>query len=70
MVSHLRPRICYKSAMSAGFPRVIAIIALLACAMLPPARAEEPETPDTILSRISSLCHNAAKPVGIEFFVD
>ena len=70
MVSHLRPRICYKPAMSAGFPRVIAIVALLACAMLPPARAAEPDAPDTILSRISSLCHNAAKPVGIEFFID
>ena len=36
-----------------------------------PATASGPyrET-DTILSRISSLCHNAAKPVGIEFFVD
>lgn len=30
----------------------------------------ESGAPDNILSRISSLCHNAAKPVGIEFFVD
>ena len=67
MVSRLRPKTCYKPAMSAGFPRVIATIALLGCAL---CHAEEPEAPDTILSRISSLCHNAAKPVGIEFFVD
>ena len=46
---------------------IVAILVLLSCAL---CHAEEPEAPDTILSRISSLCHNAAKPVGIEFFVD
>jgi len=46
---------------------IVAVLVLLSCAV---CRAEESETPDTILSRISSLCHNAAKPVGLEFFVD
>ena len=63
-------RICYKHSMAKRPRLIVAILALLACAMLPPARAEEPDEPDTILSRISSLCHNAAKPVGIEFFID
>lgn len=49
---------------------IVSTIALLACAMLQQARAEVLETPDSILSGISSLCHNAAKPVGIEFFID
>jgi len=54
--------------MMAKRPRLIfAILVLLGCAL---CHAEEPEAPDTILSRISSLCHNAAKPVGIEFFID
>ncbi|MFM7376401.1 MAG: carbohydrate porin, partial [Chthoniobacterales bacterium] len=49
-------------------PRLIAaILVLLSCTL---AHAAEPESPDTILSRISSLCHNAAKPVGIDFFID
>lgn len=47
-----------------------AAIMLLACSISQPVHAAEPDTPDTILSRISSLCHNAAKPVGIEFFID
>jgi hypothetical protein len=46
---------------------IVAILVLLGCAL---CHAAEPEAPDTILSRISSLCHNAAKPVGIEFFID
>ena len=46
---------------------IVAVLVLLSCAV---CHAEEPEAPDTILSRISSLCHNAAKPVGIEFFID
>ena len=46
---------------------IVAILVLLSCAL---CHAEEPEAPDTILSRISSLCHNAAKPAGIEFFID
>jgi porin len=54
--------------MMAKRPRlIVAILVLLSCAL---CHAEEPEAPDTILSRISSLCHNAAKPVGIEFFID
>ncbi|MEY3480644.1 MAG: hypothetical protein RIQ71_1419, partial [Verrucomicrobiota bacterium] len=54
--------------MMAKRPRLIAaILVLLGCAL---CRGEEPETPDTVLSRISSLCHNAAKPVGLEFFID
>ncbi|MFM8808804.1 MAG: carbohydrate porin, partial [Chthoniobacterales bacterium] len=46
---------------------IAAILVLLGCTL---AHAAEPDAPDTILSRISSLCHNAAKPVGIEFFID
>ena len=49
---------------------LLVTIALLACGMPQPARAEESDAPDTILSRASSLCHNAAKPIGIEFFID
>jgi porin len=49
---------------------LLVTIALLACGMPQPARAEESDAPDTILSRASSLCHNAANPIGLEFFVD
>jgi len=49
---------------------LLVTIALLACGMPQPARAEESDAPDTILSRASSLCHNAAKPIRIEFFID
>ena len=46
---------------------IVAILVLLSCAL---CHAEEPGAPDTILSRISSLAQNVAKPVGIELFVD
>ena len=54
--------------MMAKRPRlIVTLLALLSCAL---CRAAESDAPDTILSRISSLCHDAAKPVGIEFFID
>ena len=43
---------------------------LLAGATVQTTYAAEPESPDTVLSRISSLLETSAKPVGIEFFVD
>jgi porin len=56
--------------MAARFHTIIAMIVLLACAMARPAHAAEPESPDAVLARISSLFQNGAEPVGIEFFVD
>ena len=43
---------------------------LLAGATVQTTHAAEPESPDTVLSRISSLLETSAQPVDLEFFVD
>ena len=61
---------CRHQLWATRFGTVIATIVLLAGATVQTTHAAEPESPDTILSRISSLLETSAKPVGIEFFVD
>ncbi|MFZ9932564.1 MAG: carbohydrate porin [Chthoniobacterales bacterium] len=52
-------------------PRRLAVLsAIVLAAAVQVVHAAEPEESPNILARISSLAQNAAKPFGVEFFVD